>query len=77
MSTKVKKKNLVKAYEILTQTMGAKGPRYCRNALTKLVSIAAQYQGELSEQEQLSDEFKTIQDMYEFFDHVEHGPPLE
>ena len=75
-NSNVKKKNLVAAYEKLVEVMGDKGPRYCRNALSKLVSIAAQYQGELSEQEQLSDEFKTIQDIYTFFDEVEHGPPL-
>lgn len=77
MATKVKKKKLVKAYELLMQTMGDNGPRYCRNALVRLLSIAAQFQDELSEQQELSNEFKTIQDMYDFFDHVEHGPPLE
>ena len=35
--------------------------------------LAAQYQNELSEDEQLACEFKTLQDIYDFFDEVEHG----
>jgi len=62
-----------KAYTYLSRIMGGSTPRHCRNAITRASLIVAQYQDELSEEEQLTDEFKTLQDIYDFFDEIEFG----